>query len=312
MIIAAAGARFKELSLEKCLDLFAESGVEGVEIAVGGFQGAPHVDPDALVSDDWAVKKLVDAAGERDISIVAVSCHGNPLHPDPDIRETHRADFEKAVKIAVKLETPAVVCLSGCPGTDPDAKHAAWFSSAWPMEAREIIKWQWEREAIPYWKEAASFATDRGIHIAVEMHPSNLVYNPATLLLMRNECGDAIGANVDPSHLFWQGVDPAAAVKKLDGVVYHVHAKDTVIDYGAMATEGCLDAATVFEEVGRTWKFAVPGDGHHEGVWRRFISALKDAGYDGPLSIEHEARGVESAEGLRRAVVFLKMIMTGL
>ena len=309
MQIAGVTTAFRDSGLSECLDLFVDAGVEGVEISAGGFQGTPHIDTQRLLESAGARSEFLDEFSRRGLEPAALACHGNPLHPDDKIRNEHRSYFNRTIELAARLEVGTVVCLSGCPGTDSEAKYPAWFSSAWPQEARRITKWQWENVALPYWSEAANFASERNVRVAIEMHPSNLVYNPATLLKLRETAGPQRGANIDSSHLFWQGIDPAAAVIKLADAVFHIHIKDTSIDEEAMAAFGCLDGATVLEGVERTWRFAVPGEGHGENVWLNFVKSLKDAGYSGPLSIEHEARSVDPVTGLRRAAEFLRSIL---
>lgn len=309
MFPAAVTTRFFHLSFANCLDLFAREGIEGVELSVGGMHGAPHVNLHSLLESGDARAKFLHKISSRGLRPVALDCHGNPLHPGQKVRNRHREDLKFAIRLAGDMGIETVVTMSGCPGSDEAAQNPAWIASAWPQQARDILVRQWEKEVIPYWKETGEFAEKAGVRIAIEMHPSNVVYNPSTLLALRRETSPSIGANIDPSHLFWQGIDPARAAEVLGNAVHHVHAKDTAIDADLMAAYGCLDGATVLEGVERTWRFAVPGRGHSEDVWLNFIRALKKTGYDGPLSIEHEARSVKPEDGLREAARFLKGIL---
>jgi sugar phosphate isomerase/epimerase len=102
---------------------------------------------------------------------------------------------------------------------------------------------------------AQRFARDHGVRLAFEMHPGFVVYNPATLLRLRDACGadgEAIGANLDPSHLFWQGIDLEAAIPELGraGAIFHVHAKDTAILRPA-AVNGVLDTVPLGDVAAR-------------------------------------------------------------
>jgi len=309
MFLAAVSTRFSRLTLEKCLDLFAREGIEGIELSAGGMLGAPHVNMRSLQDSREARTRLLDEISSRGLRLVALDCHDNPLHPAAKVRNRARDDLKSAIKLAGVMGVETVVALSGCPGSHKEARHPAWIASAWPREARDILLWQWENEVIPYWSDVGKLAEEEGVRIAVEMHPSNVVYNPATLLELRRATSPSIGANIDPSHLLWQGIDPARAAARLGDAVHHVHAKDTAIDADLMATHGCLDGATVLEGVERTWRFAVPGEGHGKDTWLNFIKALGKAGYEGPLSIEHEARSVEPENGLRRAARFLEGIL---
>ena len=156
----------------------------------------------------------------------------------------------------------------------------------------------------------AAFARKHGIaRICLEMHPGFCVYNPETLLRLRRAVGPAIGANFDPSHLFWQGIDPVLAIRKLAGAIFHVHAKDCRVDAANVAVNGVLDAKHYGDAANRAWVFRTVGFGHNESVWRDILSALRVAGYDGAISIEHEDGMLSSREGLTRAVQFLRRML---
>ncbi|MCP4613926.1 MAG: sugar phosphate isomerase/epimerase, partial [Planctomycetes bacterium] len=169
--------------------------------------------------------------------------------------------------------------------------------------------WQWEKKIIPYWSKEAKFAADHGIRLAFEMHPGFAVYNTESMLKLRKNCGSNIGANFDPSHLFWQGMDPIISLRQLKGAVYHVHAKDCRIDEHNTKINGVLDMKSYGDEINRSWVFRTVGFGHSEDFWRDFVSTLRMIGYDGVLSIEHEDSLMSSVEGLKKAVDFLKGII---
>lgn len=134
--------------------------------------------------------------------------------------------------------------------------------------------------------------------------------NTLTLFRLRNAVGDIIGANFDPSHLFWQGIDPAEAIKMPGGdAIYHFHAKDTKIDEANKAKLGVLDTKSSADSLNRAWVFRRVGYGHGKAVWNNIISALKSVGYDGVISIEHEDELMSAREGLEKAVVFLKDVL---
>jgi sugar phosphate isomerase/epimerase len=161
---------------------------------------------------------------------------------------------------------------------------------------------------LPYWKAEAKQAASAGVRVAIEMHPGFLVYNPETLLRLRESCGPQLGCNFDPSHLFWQGIDPLAATRALTGCIYHVHAKDTLIDPANTAVNGVLDTKHYGAVAKRSWVFRTVGYGHGEDFWRKFVSTLRLAGYDGVLSIEHEDSLMSTAEGFGKAVDLLKRV----
>ena len=166
--------------------------------------------------------------------------------------------------------------------------------------------------AIPYWRDEAAFARETGLaKIALEPHPGFLVYNPETVLRLREAAGAEIGANLDPSHFVWQGIDPLAAVRTLGraGALFHVHAKDVYLDRANIAANGVLDTKHYSRYAERSWSFRSVGYGQDEKFWRDFVSALRIAGYDGVLSIEHEDGLLSIDEGLAKAVDVLQRVL---
>ena len=218
-------------------------------------------------------------------------------------------EFEDSVKLAQKLGVPTVVTFSGCPGSDSSALLPSWVTCPWPDDFLAAADYQWNEVLIPYWTKAAAFAKDHGVRIALEMHPGFCVYSAETLLRLRAAVGDAIGANFDPSHLFWQGADPVFAIRNLESAIYHFHAKDTKIDPINTATNGVLDIKPYGDEIDRSWVFRTVGYGNGYSVWNDMISNLRLVGYDGVISIEHEDSLMTSNEGLEKAVSFLKSVL---
>lgn len=300
---------FQNKSLEEALDIVANLGVEAVEIGTGAFPGNAHCEPELLLKDKNAFDKFKASIEKRNLIISGLSCHGNPLHPDPSISKIHHEAFQKTVLLAEKLGVDRVITFSGCPGGSEDDKTPNWVTCPWPNYFTDILNWQWEKKIIPYWKEQAKFASDHGVKICLEMHPGFSVYNTETLLKLRDAAGDVIGANFDPSHLFWQGIDPVAAVYKLGSAIYHVHAKDTKINNLNSTVNGVLDTKSYSKEAERSWIFRTVGYGHGYDFWKDFLSALRVVGYDYVLSIEHEDSLMSPREGLEKAVSFLKEVM---
>lgn len=298
--------------LEEVLPMLKGMGVEAVEIGCGGYPGKDHCDPEVLLNDDAKLAQWLGLFEKYDIELAALSCHGNPVHPDPAIAAAYDKDFRNAVLLAEKVGVDTIVTFSGCPGDHPGAKYPNWVTCPWPEDFLEILNWQWNEKLIPYWKEAGAFAEAHHVpHIAFEMHPGFCVYNAETLLKLRAAVGPVIGANFDPSHLIWQGVDPVAAIRALAGAIYHVHAKDTKVDRYNTAINGVLDTKHYSDELHRSWVFRTVGYGNGETYWRDLVSNLRLCGYDRVLSIEHEDSVMTIDEGLRKAVDFLnKVIIT--
>lgn len=298
------------MSIDETLAYLKSLGVQEVEIGCGGYPGTAHADARKFLKNPELIDKFMEAVNRHGIGVAALSVHGNPVHPQKDIANDYHEQFEAAVLLAEKIGVKTIVTFSGCPGDSENAKYPNWVVATWPDDFQKIKEWQWNEVLIPYWKKAAAFANEHGVkQIALEMHPGFSVYNPKTLLRLRNAVGDTIGANFDPSHLFWQGIDPVLAIRELKGAIYHFHAKDTKIDKYNCGINGVLDTTTFDRMTERPWIFRTVGYGHGEEVWRDIFSELRKAGYDGIISIEHEDGLMTTKEGLEKAIDILKKLM---
>ena len=298
---------FGQMSLDEALTVFEGLGIEAVEIGCGGYPGKAHCNPEVLLSDEKALADFQNTIKKHNMSLACLSVHGNAVHPDKAVAASFQKDWENAVLLAEKLGVDTIVTFSGCPGGSPEDKMPNWATCAWPPEYLEVLDYQWNDVIIPYWKKEAEFAKSHGVtKIAFEMHPGFCVYNPETLLKLRAAVGDIIGANFDPSHLIWQGIDPVAAIRELAGAIYHFHAKDTKIDQINTSKFGVLDTKHYGDELHRSWIFRAVGFGNGQDYWRDMISALRLAGYDKVMSIEHEDSLMTPLEGLTHAVRFLQ------
>ncbi len=307
MKVGVLTAAFADQSLEDMLRYVKSVGLDTVEIGTGNYPGNPHCPVDELIESDAAVEKYKKIFADAGVTISALSCHGNPLHPDGAIATAHHDGWRKTLKVAQKLGIPRVVGFSGCPGGPSGGKECIWITAPWPEDFATTLEWQWNEKVIPYWKKEAEVAKEHGVtEIAFEMHPNFVVYNPETLLKLRAAAGETIGANFDPSHLFWQGIEPIAAVRALKGCIWHVHAKDTKIDAINTSVNGCLDTKNYTDEINRSWVFRTCGYGNGLEWWKAFISTLRMVGYDLVLSIEHEDSLMSPREGFEKAVKFLK------
>lgn len=309
MKVGVFSAILSDLPLEKALSHVAGLGCETIELGTGAYPGDAHCKPVELLASKPKREAFVQSIAGSGLEISSLSCHGNPLHPDKKIAAAHHKVFENSVKLAARIGVPVVTTFSGCPGDHPGAKYPNWVTCPWPPDFLEILNWQWEKVAIPYWKKQAAFAKSLGVKIAFEAHPGFLVYNPETMLKIRAACGPVIGANFDPSHFFWQGIDPVKAVRALAGAIHHVHAKDTGLYPINADVNGYLDTKHYGDELNRAWIFRTVGYGHGADFWCDFISTLRLCGYDGTLSMEHEDSLMSPAEGLRKGVDFLNAIV---
>ncbi len=298
-----------EKSLKETLDYLKGLGVQQVEIGCGGCPGTAHCDAVEFMKNPSLLeefKATIDASG---LSVAALSVHGNPVHPNKEIAAKDHAEFEAAVLLAEKLGVKTVVTFSGCPGDSEESKYPNWSVATWPTEHAELREWQWNEKLIPYWKKAGAFAKEHGVRVAIEIHPGFSVYNPSTMLRLHEAVGESVGANFDPSHLFWQGIDPVAAIRMLKDCIYHVHAKDTKIDPINCGAKGVLETSSFADLSERPWMFRTVGYGHGAEVWKAMFSELQLIGYDGVISIEHEDGLMTGKEGLEKAIDFLKKTM---
>ena len=300
---------FQDRPLDVALDQLVKMGVQAVEIGTGAYPGNAHCNPTELLKNSAAIKKFRKNITDRGLMISALSCHGNPLAPDKAFAAESDRVYRETVRLAAEMEVGVVNLFSGCPGDSDDAKFPNWVTCAWPPEYLQVLEWQWQEKTIPYWKVAGPFAEKAGVKLAFEMHPGFVVYNPETLLRLREAVGPVIGANYDPSHLFWQGIDPVASIHHLAGAIYHFHAKDTYMDQRNIAVNGVLDTKPYSKLPQRSWTFRTVGFGHDQFTWRSIVSALRLTGYDYVMSIEHEDPLASIDEGLGKAVSFLKDVL---
>lgn len=297
---------FAQRGLEEMLDYVKAAGCEAVEIGTGGYVGDPHCKPAELLADAGRLRAFGQAVSSRGLEISALSCHNNPLHPQADIASPADATLRDSIRLAAELGVKNVVTFSGCPGDSEHAIRPNWVTCPWPPDFLETLEWQWTERAAPYWTDIAAFARDHGVRVAVELHPGFLVYNTQSFLRLREIGGDAIGANFDPSHLFWQQMDPLTVIRALGDTIAHVHVKDTWVDPQHTARDGVLDTTSYRDVRNRSWQFRTIGYGHGAEFWKAMISELRLAGYDGALSIEHEDALMSVDEGFGKAVAMLK------
>ncbi len=310
MKLSVFAVLLQDKPFDEACKYLSEAGVQAVEIGCGGFPGKAHCDPAKMLANPALIDEMKATLDKYHLEIAALSTHGNAVHPDKQIAKQFHEDFENAVLLAEKLGVDTVVTFSGCPGGSSEDKTPNWVTCPWPDDFSEILKYQWDEVLIPYWKKEAEFVKAHGVKkIAFEMHPGFCVYNPQTLMRLRDAVGDIIGANFDPSHLFWQGIDPCAAIRYLGKAIYFFHAKDTKVDEINTAINGVLDTKHYSDEIHRSWIFRSVGYGHAHQVWKDMMSNLRMVGYDGCISIEHEDSLMSVNEGLMKAIAMLKDVM---
>jgi sugar phosphate isomerase/epimerase len=300
---------FRRHSLEDALAYVAGQGVQTVEIATGGYVGNHHLKPAELLGNNAEITRVKDLLAKHNLTVSALSCHGNPLHPNEEVASTHHREFEQTILLAKELGVDTVVNFSGCPGESETSQRPVWITCPWPTDFADTVSWQWEQKVIPYWQKMGRFVREQGVKIAVEPHPGFVVYNSETALKLSEAGGENIGVNFDPSHLFWQGMDPVSCILALQNKIYHFHAKDTKIYPNNNALNGVLDTKSYKDVRNRSWTFRTVGYGHGADMWNDIISALRTVGYEGAISIEHEDGLMSVQEGFTKAVRFLQNVL---
>ena len=295
------------LPFKTLLDHAVRMGVSGVEVNTGGWSSAPHFDLKVIKSSATAQKDFLGAFSDRGLDVISLNANGNPLHPTDPVQGECLKD---TIRIAGNMGIKTICTMSGLPAGRDGDEMPNWVVSSWPPETQSILRHQWEEKLLPFWTEIAALAKASGVErVALELHGNQCVYNVPSLLKLRQAIGPVIGANLDPSHLFWMGGDPLAAAERLGAAVYHVHAKDTFLNAPVQATTSLLENGSLMDIPARSWSYITLGFGHGEEWWRQFCYRLKMGGYDGWLSIEHEDVLLNSLEGLEKSVALLKGVM---
>ena len=320
MKLGAYTAVLHDRSLPETLKILAGRGLTSAEVNAGGFVPAPHLPISGLRPGGGAVESYLGLFDQAGITLTGLNVNGNPLNPDPEVGPRHAADLRQAIDLAALLGVKRVVAMSGLPGSGPEARYPSWVVNPWDSQYLDVLDYQWKEVVVPFWTDIQARAADQDVKVCIEMHPHNVVFNPGTLeRLVTDINATHVGAEMDPSHLFWQGIDPVAAIGRLGGLVYHAAAKDTRINEANCRIFGVLDDR--FRRVppgenpvsigGRntlnrwpddaSWNFVAVGRGHDQAFWAGFLRALAAVDPDMAVNIEHEDLELDQVEGLRQA-----------
>jgi sugar phosphate isomerase/epimerase len=320
MKLGAYTAVLHDKPLPEALAMLKELGLESAEINSGGFLPPVHLPIHDIRASQDARDEYLGQFSAAGITLTALNCNGNPLHPDPEVRDKHGNDVKEAIELGALLGVKRVITMSGLPGSDPDAKLPAWCPLPWESSILDARDWQWNEVAIPYWKDIQARAADADVKVCIEMHPHNVVFNPGTMERLATEINAThVGAEMDPSHLFWQGIDPVAAINSLGDLVLMAAAKDCRInesakvngvlddrhgrvrpeDPGAIVLGGRYTLSTWPKNA--SWDFVAVGRGHDVDFWAAFLQALEEVDPNMAVNIEHEDQELDQMEGLRYA-----------
>jgi sugar phosphate isomerase/epimerase len=294
---------------EEALDTVVRHGLTFVEPCAGGHIPKVYFDPVHLNSDAEAREEFRESIDSRGLRIAALGCHGNPVHPDRRRAAAHHADYVATCELAAKLGVSRVDLISGCPAGGPTDKSPNWIINSLFPDFKNAYRWQWEECLIPYWKEASKIALDNNVRICVEPHGGDMVYNGETFLRLRDACGDVIGLNLDPSHLWWMGIDPIQMIHELGDAIYFVHAKDVSFDRRRIGQNGLTPTCDYDDWNARSWVYCAIGNGHPEEFWAEYVTALRRAGYDDAVIIELEDPFMTMDDALSRSVATMKAVV---
>lgn len=284
-----------------------ELGVSGIEVNTGGWSTSPHFDLQAMLKNSQKRNAFKKTFADNNLEIISLNANGNPLFPN----DTSQSEcLHDTIRVAGEMGIKTVCTMSGLPAGAPGDSMPNWVVSSWPPETQTILEYQWNEVLIPYWEKTVALAKECGVErIALELHGNQLVYNVPSLHKLRAAVGPVVGANLDPSHLFWMGADPLIAAEALGDAIYHVHAKDAMLNAPVQATTSLLENGTLLDIPARSWSYVTLGFGHGAQWWSQFCYRLKMAGYDGWLSIEHEDVLLNSYEGLQKSVTLMNSVM---
>lgn len=298
-------------SFKEMLERVAEMDIHLVEMTTGGWSPAPHLDLDNLLASRQARQDFISALDSYDIKLCALNCSGNPLDPG-ELGRSHKEVTRKTMQLAGELGVDKVIMMSGLPPACPGDMTPNWitYTVSWPPELKDMLNYQWNDVAIPYWQELTEYAAKCGVKkIALENFSSQLVYNPQTLFRLRNAVGEMVGLNLDPSHLLWMGGDPIAAARALGPAIHHVHGKDVRLERGLVDVNGVLETAEVELSAERAWNYVAVGCGHDMRWWQEFFSVVRMMGYNGPVSLEMEDLTMTPEQGIKISVEALKSML---
>jgi len=310
MKLGVMAALFSQMKFEDALDYCQKVGLEAIELPAGGYPGDPWK-LNGIAKDKQALAEVKQKIAARGLKVQGIAVHGNPVHPDKAVSAPHVEAHRNGVLLAAEFKT-VVINFSGCPGGAPGDKCPNFVTCPWPDDFSKAAEYQWNDVLIPFWSKENDFAKKYGVKIAFEAHPGMTLHNPEDIVRLRKAAGANLGANLDPSHFFWQGIDPVEAARYLgeNKCIFHVHAKDTGIDPRNSKIVGNLDIKSYGDVKNRAWVFRTVGYGHGDEFWKPFISMLRMYDYDGVLSIEHEDSLMSGNEGLQKAIAFMKDVMT--
>ena len=298
----------REKTFEEALEQISSVGYEAITLGSGGLSNNPedHCNAERLVNNPEELKRFMALIEKYNLEVTCIANPSNPVHPQKAIAEKLDRELRDCILLAEKMGVDRISTFSGCPGDHENAMYPNWISYAWPYDFSHVLKWQWEEVLIPYWKDLVQFAREHHVNkIGLEFHPGFCVFNPKTLIKLREAVGPELGVCLDVSHLLWMGMDPVVVIEKLKDCVWQVHGKDVTFRPNALAENGVIEIGGFGDLTERSWYFSIPGYGHDLTLWKKIVHALQMIGYDKDICFEHEDALVGRDEGIVKAYDFL-------
>ena len=307
--------QWADLPFETVCQKAKQFGYDGLELACWG----DHFEVDKALEDDSYVRGRWDTLNKYGLQCFAISTHlvGQCVCDDP-IDERHKSILPSRIW---GDGSPEGVRQRAAEEVKNTARAAAKFgvkivngftgSKIWPVLAMfppvppSMIEAGYQDFA-DRWNPILDCFDEVGVKFALEVHPSEIAYDFWTAGKVLEVIGrrPAFGFNFDPSHLYWQLVDPVAFVYEYADRIYHMHVKESirVLD----GRNGILGSHLFFGDHRRGWDFVSPGRG---GVpFERIFRALNAVDYDGPLSVEWEDNGMNRDQGAPEALQMVKRL----
>ena len=297
------------LTREAAFGWCADHGIGRIEMGVGGWaRAADQLDVDALLREPAARDRLAGELREHGLGLSCVNAAGNPLHPDPAIGARHAARVRAAIELAHLLGVDRVVTMSGCPGSRDGGATPVFAPWALTPDDESLWEWQLGHRLAPFWADLCAWALRAApaVRICLELHPGASAYSPGSFLRLAEHAGPNLGVNFDPSHFWWQGIDPHEVIAQLGPRIGFAHGKDTLVHADRVRRDGVIDFRFPVDPATASWHFAAVGTGHGVEEWAHLLAALRAAGYDGDVSIEHEDPRVGAEEGIELSLAGLR------
>ena len=283
----------------------ADRGIADVELGVGawGPWPRPHLDLETIGGRSER-DRLAGELKEFGLRLGAVNAAGNLLHPDPAKREDAQRRFAAGIDLAVSLGVERIVTMSGCPAGPGGGRLGVFPCWATSADDERLFEWQMANEVGPYWKTVSDWLAREApnLMVCLEMHPGVTVYSISGFLALDRYVGPNIGINFDPSHFWWQGIDPLTVIEELGGRIGWAHGKDTLLHPDRIRRHGVLHHTPPSDPTQAPWHFAPVGEGNDIPTWVGLLAALRESGYDDVISIEHEDPRYDGEAGTERSI----------